>query len=201
MNFLFLYKTHPTSSVINRPSISRYQFISLILISVLLFGSCKDNSSGSEDLSGFGNISIGNFSAEVSGDLSQTFSGIANFATQIIEGPTADIFVLTLSSLNTATSYTTGVTFLDSSRPATGDHSIGSEISTRGGNFTIYHAQSDSARYFSSQNGELSIILSTSESLQGTLTLRVVETGTGDEVIVTAQFNANCHKVGFTSCE
>lgn len=179
----------------------RCQLISLILISLLVFSSCKNNSSGSEEISGFGNISIGNFSAEVSGDLSQTFDGLALFATQLIDGPTGNIFVLTLSSLNTNISYTTSITFLDSMRPDTGDYSIGNETSTRGGSFIVYQAQSDSTRYYSSRSGELTITSSTSESLQGGLTLRAVESGSDSEVIVTAKFNANCQKVDFTSCE
>jgi hypothetical protein len=171
-----------------------YVFIACTVI--LFFTSCKDNSSGPDDLFG----SIGSFSAETSGDLSLSFSGVALFATQVIDGPTGNIFVLSMSTISSSPNYVAGVTILNSGRLASGTYTIDEEGTESSGYFTIIPSEDEVITYRVT-GGELNISSSSTESVQGNLTLFAILPENGNSVTVTATFNASCQQSGFTTCD
>lgn len=68
------------------------------------------------------------------------------------------------------------------------------------GYFVVNPANED-IDYYNSQTGQLTISSSSSESLQGELSLNAVLPQNGDEVILHATFNANCHRSEVTTCD
>lgn len=170
----------------------------LSVLSLALFISCDDNSSGPDDLTKA--IGTGSFSAEVSGDLSLEFSGVALFATQIIDGPTGNIFVLSLNTISSPPNYVTGVTILNSRRLDPGTYTIDEEASESSGFFTMIPSQ-DQVISFQVTGGEMTVSSSSSENFQGELMLQATQPDNGDEVTILAEFNASCQQSEFTSCD
>lgn len=185
-----------SSRLVYKSKFPSYLLMPLLILS--FFTSCNDNSADSGNL--FENIVTGSFTAEITGDINQKVSGVAVFGTQIIDGPTGNIFVLTLSTINTDINYLIGVTYLSSSRPGTGTRSIENEGEQSEGYFVVNPANED-IDYYNSQSGELTITSSDSESLQGNLSLNAVLPQNGNEVTINATFNASCQSSQFTTCD
>lgn len=191
-----MIKHNITTKLFNRSGFIAYILFPFLILT--LFTSCKDNSTDSGDL--FENIGMGRFTAEISGDITREISGIAVFGTQIIDGPTGNIFVLTLSTINTEINYLIGVTYLSSSRPGTGTRPIENQGEQSEGYFVVNPSNED-IDYYNSQSGQLTITSSDSESLQGRLSLIAVLPRNGSEVTINATFNASCQRSQFTTCE
>lgn len=185
-----------TTRSFSKTGVAAYILFPLLIFT--LFTSCKDNSTDSGDI--FENNGIGSFSSEISGGITREVSGIAVFGTQIIDGPTGNIFVLTLSTINTEINYLIGVTYLSSSRPGTGTRSIENEGEQSEGYFVINPANED-INYYNSQSGQLTITSSDPESLQGELSMIAVLPQNGNEVTINATFNASCQSSQFTTCD
>lgn len=173
--------------------------LSMLLTAFLLFNSCKENSTIADDLNNI--IDYGQFSAEVTGNENQSFSGLALFAVQIIDEPVGNIFVLSMNSLNTNLIYGIGATMSSIGRPPAGTYTLEGITTNQTGQFTVFNESNSELAVYHSTAGELKILSSASDRLEGEITFTAQKTGSIEQVEVVAQFNASCQQADFLSCD
>ncbi len=154
-----------------------------------LLAACDSNEPGG------GGQAAGTFTAQISGDLAKSFSGVASFGSVTGE---SEIFTLALS---TTVGDMVSVARLGAGRPGTGTITIldvGAGVSSQAYWGTVVLLQEDVV--FQSTSGTMQISTSSAQQLSGSLSFDAV-TNDGREVVVSASFNAVCGIVASGSCD
>jgi hypothetical protein len=151
---------------------------------------CGDNATGP------GSTAPGTFSAQVSGAVTGSFSGIAAFGS-MTDFQGGSVFVLVLE--DQAGTRELGLIKEIPGRPGTGSFPIGEYLGSPLYGEFIADGPSGS-RFFLTGSGTLTITASSAQSLQGSVTLNAREQVGSATVQVTATFNAMCIP-GMLTCD
>jgi hypothetical protein len=161
------------------------RWIITLLLTAALIGCDTADSGGS---------TAGTFTAQISGDLAKSFSGVASF------GSVAEQEIFTLALSSTAGDMVS-IAKPVSGRPATGSHPIrdvGTAIETDEFWATIVLLAEDVV--FQSTSGTMQISSSGPQQLSGTISFDAF-TADGREVVLSANFNAICGLPTAGSCD
>jgi hypothetical protein len=167
-------------------------FAAIMLGAALLTAGCGGDSDDE--------LSTGSFSAEVSGTVNQSFSGISAFAVQQIGAPVGNIFVLTNNTTGSGPVFAVNLSMRSDNRPGTGTHQIGADGSTTGAQFIRYSGNDEELLYFGSVSGQMTINRSSSDRIEGELNF-TGRNSEEQEVSVSVRFNARCLQAPSVSCD